>query len=70
MLQYTYTATGQKIRQQLVHQEGRVSNTRDYAGSFVYVNNELVKNQLSSQLHCNSPEISHQLKIYLKSTLI
>jgi RHS repeat-associated protein len=40
MLHYTYTASGQKISQQLVS-DGRLGTRRDYAGSFVYVNNHL-----------------------------
>jgi hypothetical protein len=38
MLHYTYTATGQKISQQL-EDEDKLGTRRDYAGSFVYVNN-------------------------------
>ena len=39
-IQYTYTATGRKVRQQLVS-NGRESTRRDYAGPFVYVNGKL-----------------------------
>lgn len=41
MIHYTYTATGQKIAQQLMDEDGRVSTCRDYAGLFVYVNDDL-----------------------------
>jgi RHS repeat-associated protein len=40
MLHYTYTATGQKISQQL-EDDGRMGTRREYAGPFVYVNHEL-----------------------------
>jgi RHS repeat-associated protein len=40
MLHYTYTATGQKISQQL-EDGGRLGTRREYAGPFVYVNHEL-----------------------------
>jgi RHS repeat-associated protein len=40
MLHYTYTATGQKISQQL-EDDGRMGTYREYAGPFVYVNQEL-----------------------------
>ncbi|MFW5708262.1 MAG: hypothetical protein ACOC12_10090, partial [Bacteroidota bacterium] len=40
MLHNTYTPSGQKISQQL-EVDGKISTRRDYAGSFVYVNNEL-----------------------------
>jgi RHS repeat-associated protein len=40
MLHYTYTATGQKISQQL-DDGGRLGTRREYAGPFVYVNNTL-----------------------------
>jgi RHS repeat-associated protein len=40
MLHYTYTATGQKISQQL-EDDGRLGTCREYAGPFVYVNNTL-----------------------------
>jgi len=40
MIDYTYTASGVKIRQQ-VETDGRggISTRRDYAGAFVFVNN-------------------------------
>lgn len=37
---YTTNASGQKIRQQLI-EDGRVGTQRDYAGPFVYINNQL-----------------------------
>lgn len=40
MLRYTTTASGQKISQQLID-DGVLGTRRDYAGSFVYVNNQL-----------------------------
>ena len=40
IINYTYTASGQKISQQMVS-DGRVGTRRDYAGSFVFVNNQL-----------------------------
>ncbi len=39
MIDYTYTASGVKICQALVKSKGGISTRRDYAGSFVFVNN-------------------------------
>jgi hypothetical protein len=40
MINYTYTASGAKIRQQLeTDGRGGISTRRDYAGAFVFVNN-------------------------------
>ncbi len=41
MINYTYTASGAKLRQQLETADGRggISTRRDYAGPFVFVNN-------------------------------
>jgi RHS repeat-associated protein len=38
---YAYTATGQKIRQQVLRVDGTVETKRDYAGQFLYENNQL-----------------------------
>ncbi|MBW6481326.1 MAG: hypothetical protein K0B37_18010 [Bacteroidales bacterium] len=40
MINYTYTASGAKVRQQLeTDGRGGISTRRDYAGPFVFVNN-------------------------------
>jgi hypothetical protein len=38
---YAYTATGQKIRQEVFRADGTVEKKRDYAGQFLYENDLL-----------------------------